>query len=881
MTTRNLDALFSPSSIAVIGASDRANSVGGVLIRNLREGGFDGPIMTVNPHRTLVGGQPCHATIEALPQTPDLAVIATPAPTAPDVLGQLARSGCRSAIIITAGITAATRKTLLEIARPRLMRLLGPNCLGFLSPARGINASFAHRMPPRGRLAFVTQSGAIATAMIDWAIGRGIGFSHLLSLGDMADVDFGDLLDYLALDPETDAILLYAETITQARKFMSAGRIAARNKPVIIVKGGRSGGGAQAAASHTGALAGSDSVHDAAFRRAGMLRVSTLRDLFDVAETLASGVRVHGDRLAILTNGGGLGVLATDALEAGGGSLARLSVSALSCLSAVLPASWSRGNPVDILGDADRRRYAAGLACLADLDQCDAILAINCPTGIADPIDAARAVADCKQRARQTPIIACWAGLATTGPARAVLSAAGVPTYETPDEAVGAFLQLAEYARNQKALYEVPSPPLSAAAWNKNAARRIISSAVADGRTALTDGEVRALLAAYNIPVVETINAVTPFDAGIAAERLGGSVVLKIRSPDISHKTDVGGVRMQLSGQQQVQRVAEDMLIQIHMAMPDARIDGFTIQRMIVRPKAQELILGAAVDPAFGPCLLFGHGGVATEVIADRCMGLPPLNLNLATDMISRTRISRLLAGFRDRRPADIPAIANVLVALSDLVVDFPEIRELDINPLLADSDGIIALDARVILAAPGILRPQSAILPYPHDLIRPIALGGSTGTLRPIRPEDAAALAAMALKTDPHDLRMRFHGTIGSISGARAARLSQIDYDREMVLVAEQSDASLAGVVRLVFDPDFNSAEAAIIVRSDFQGQGLGTLLLDNALAHACQRGATSIWGLIMRENCAIIDLVRRRGAVVTADEADPTLARVELPTA
>lgn len=564
MTTRNLDALFSPRAIALIGASAETGSVGAIVARNLLSGGFTGRIMFVNPRATEVLGQPCYPSAGSLPAAPDLAVIATPPRTVPDIIAELGAAGCRAAIVITAGFTTDQKQAMLDSARPHTMRIIGPNCLGFLSPVRGINGSFSHMAPLKGRLALLSQSGAIATSIIDWANGNGIGFSHLVSMGDMADVDFGDLLDFLAMDADTSAILLYAESITAARKFMSAGRIAARAKPVIVLKAGRSTAGAKAAASHTGALAGADAVYDAAFRRAGMLRVDTLRDLFDAAETLDSGLRVHGDRLVILTNGGGLGVIAADALERHGGQLALLSPETLATLDKVLPASWSRGNPVDIIGDASGARYAAALEGLASEPATDAILVMNCPTGVSDSEDAAGAVLGFRAQHPRRPILGCWMGEVSAAAPRRSLTEAGLPNYETPDEAVRAFLHLREFGRNQQALYETPATTgvgqRSAAA---EAARAIIARALSENRSILTEPEAKAALAAYGIPVVLTYTVTSAADAEAAAAKIGRTVALKILSRQITHKSDVGGVRLDLETPGAVRRAAEDMLARV------------------------------------------------------------------------------------------------------------------------------------------------------------------------------------------------------------------------------------------------------------------------------------------------------------------------------
>jgi acetyltransferase len=878
VTTRNLDALFDPKAIALVGASNEPGSVGNVTARNLFAGGFGGPVMPVNPHESEICSVRSYRSLAELPHRPDLAVIATPAKVAPTLVHELGELGCRAAVVISAGFDERLRDEMLAAGRPHLMRIVGPNCLGFVSPVRGINASFSHKAPAKGRLAFLTQSGAIATSIIDWAIGRNIGFSHLISLGDMSDVDFGDLLDFLALDADTQAILLYAETVTQARKFMSAGRIAARAKPVIVVKGGRSKAGAKAAASHTGALAGADAVYDAVFRRAGMLRVTTLRELFDAAETLASNLKVHGNRLTILTNGGGLGVLAADALESAGGRLADLSEPAREELNKVLPKAWSHGNPVDVLGDAQGDRYEGALEILARQTESDGLLVMNCPTGVSDSMDAARATVRAKETWPQ-PMIACWMGAASTAGPRALLSQAGIPNYETPDEAVSAFLHLSEYAQNQKALHETPALETPSAPARRDDARAIIADVLKEGRNTLTEPEAKTVLAAYNIPVVATRVVMTPDEAGAAAEEIGGAVALKILSRQITHKTDVGGVRLDVAGAKAVSVAAEEMLGRVKAARPDATVDGFTVQQMVKRPHAQELLLGAVMDPTFGPCLLFGHGGVATEVIGDRTMGLPPLNGNLALDMIGRTRVARLLKGYRDRPPAKMEAIASALVALSDLVIDCPEIAELDINPLLADAHGVIALDARIIVRSTSEKQPPLSIRPYPAELSRRLEADGLAFTLRPIRPEDAARLLDMAERTDPRDLQLRFHGGIGAVSLSAAARLSQIDYDREMAFLVEMIDGSICGVVRLVFDPNFEAAECAIIVRTDMHRRGIGRTVLSEALSYASSRGAARVWGDIMSQNTGALRLAQRLGGVLSPSPTDRNLTRVEIP--
>ncbi|MBI1187846.1 MAG: hypothetical protein GC206_11060 [Alphaproteobacteria bacterium] len=601
MSTRNLASLFTPKAVALVGASNREGAVGAVLARNLLAGGFAGPIMFVNPRAATIHARPCVASIAALPEDPELAIIATPAAPVPGLIAELGARGCKACVIITAGLDAAQQRQILNHARPHLMRIVGPNCLGFVSPVSGVNASFAHLTPPRGDIAFLTQSGAIATAIIDWAEGRGVGFSHILSLGEMSDVDFGDLLDYLAHDPETRSILLYAETITQARKFMSAARIAARAKPVIVVKGGRSASGAKAAASHTGALAGADAVYDAAFRRAGMLRVYSLRALFDAAETLASGQRPRGDRLMILTNGGGLGVLAADALDAGGGALAPLSDETKAKLDAVLPNAWSHNNPIDILGDAQADRYEQAVDILAEAPGWDALLVLNCPTGVSDNLAAADAVIRARSRRPHRPILACWTGEATAAAPRRRLFDAKLPNYETPDEAVRAFLHLVEYARNQEALLQAPAARADRTPARREEARAIIHAALAENRALLTEPEAKAVLAAYAIPIVETHIAATPEDAAQAAAALSPPYALKILSRDITHKSDVGGVRLDLDKPAALESAARDMLARVAARAPDARIDGFTVQPMVTRPHAQELLLGCVDDAAFGP----------------------------------------------------------------------------------------------------------------------------------------------------------------------------------------------------------------------------------------------------------------------------------------
>jgi acetyltransferase len=879
MSTRNLDALFAPRVIALVGASNEPGSVGAVLARNLLESGFAGAVLAVNPHEAAIRSTLSYKRLADLPAAPDLAVIATPPQSVPELVSELAKMGCRAGVVITAGFGEAggagedLERRMLEASRPNLMRIVGPNCLGVISPAEGINASFAQLTPRAGPLAMVAQSGAIATSVLDWADARGYGFSRIVTLGDMADVDFGDMLDFLALDEATKGIVLYVESIRAARKFMSAARMAGRAKPVTVIKAGRSAAGARAALSHTGALAGSDAVYDAAFRRAGLLRVYELRELFDAMTTLSSGLRVRGERLAIVSNGGGAGVLAADALEARGGHVADLAPETIAKLSAALPPAWSKGDPVDIIGDAGPERYAAALEAVLGDPNADAVLAINCPTAVVDSTAAAEAVLRVAQSRRvKPPVLTAWLGETTPAKARALFASASVPSHETPDEAVQAFMHLVDHARNQRLLMQTPAS--SRGTRDTPAVQAVIDRATRDGRKLLTDVEAKQVLAAYGVPVLETQTSPTPAAAAEAARRIGGLVTLKILSPDITHKSDVGGVVLDLEPGA-VQAAAESMNARVAAAAPNARRAGFLVQAMAQRPHAQELICGIAPDATFGPVVLFGAGGTAVEVLADRAIGLPPLNEHLARDMISRTRVSRVLAGYRARPPVDQSAIEQVLIALADLADNFPAIAELDINPLLADETGALVLDARIRLAD-GPAR-QPAIRPYPAELCHALSLGDEPLTVRPVRPDDAPRLTDLVARTDAEDVRLRFRSGLRRLPEAWAARLSQLDYDREMAFAAVDGVGDVLGVSRLAADPDNESAEFALLVRSDRQHRGLGRALMDDLIAYARRRGLGELWGTIERGNDRMLGLAHDLGFKRGRD-ADVTLVRATL---
>jgi acetyltransferase len=873
MSQRHLDRLFHPASVAVIGASGRAHSVGTVVMRNLLEGNFAGPIMPVNPKHASVGGVLSYPDVAALPVIPDLAVICTAPATIPDLIAALGARGTKAAVVITAGLgrqkTADGRslqQAMLDAARPHVMRILGPNCLGLLLPGVGLNASFAHTGALPGRIAFVSQSGALCTAVLDWARSAGIGFSHFISLGDSADVDFGDVLDYLAADPGTRAILIYVESVKHARKFMSAARGAARNKPVVAVKSGRVREAEKAAASHTGALAGGDDVYSAAFRRAGILRVDTIAELFEAVETLARSRRVAGERLAIVTNGGGPGVMAVDDLIHGGGRLAELMPETIAALDRVLPGTWSRANPIDIIGDAPAARYTETLQVIGKDAGVDAILVMHAPTAIVPAGEVAAAVI---QAAGETAknVLTCWLGRDAVAASRKLFAAAGLPSFETPDSAIRAFLHMVEYRRTQELLLETPPAMAEDFTPDVEGARRIIAAALAENRTVLTEPEAKALLAAYHVPVVRTITAADAEAAVVQADALGYPVALKILSPDISHKSDVGGVALDLDSPEAVRRAALAMRGRIDRLRPEARITGFTVQTMARRPSAQELILGVTTDAIFGPVILFGQGGTAVEIVRDRAVALPPLNLGLAKELVSRTRVAKLLAGYRDRPAVDHAALYRVLVQISQMVIDLPEMAELDINPLFADADGVLALDARVrIMASSSRGAERLAISPYPQNLAEPFTLAsGRPLELRPIRPEDEPAHQAFFAQLSPQDVRFRFFGIMRELAHSEMARFTQIDYDREMAFIATAAhpdgSAETLGVARTVSDPDNEKCEFAIVVRSDVKGQGLGSALMQKLIRYARLRGIRTIVGQVLYENRPMLALVERLG--------------------
>ena len=885
MSVRNLDKLFAPRSVALIGATPRPGSVGAVVARNLRRAGFAGELMLVNPHYDTIDGLTVHPNVASLPRAPDLGVIVTPAETVPCLIHELAARGTRAAVIITAGFGElgqrgqTLQQATLDAAKPHLLRIVGPNCVGIMLPRLGLDATFSHLAPPAGDIAFLSQSGAMITAMLDWAVPHGIGFSHVVSLGDMADVDFGDMLDYLAADPHTRAILLYAEGITHGRKFMSAARAASRIKPVLVLKAGRSQAGARAATSHTGVLAGADAVYDAVFRRAGMLRVRTMAELFDAAETLALTHEQVGERLAILTNGGGAGVLATDALVAARGQLAALSQTTVADLNRQLPATWSHGNPVDIIGDASGKRYGDALTTLIGDSEIDAILVLNCPTALAQPEDTARAVIDTVAGAepaalRGRNVITAWLGEYSARTARQLFADARIATYETPDSAVTGFLHRVHHRRNQELLMETPPARLDMFGPDRVTVRRLIAAALAAGKSWLDPEETSAILAAYGLPIVANHFAADPDQAASLAAKVGFPIALKIRSADITHKSDVGGVALNLGNTDRVRREAEGMLRRVKAAHPEARLDGFLVQPMVRRPSAVALLVGLVEDAVFGPLVAFGQGGTAVEIMRDTSLELPPLNALLARRLMARTRVWQLVQGYRGKPPANIEAIVEMLIRLGQLAADQAEIRELDINPLLADAAGIIAVDARLRIAvaqSPGSAR--LAIAPYPKELGSAERLrDGTVLRLRPLRPEDEPMLHDLAAHMSHEDLRLRFFTPVQGLTHVVAARLSQLDYDRELALLAE-GDGMALGVVHFFADPDKLRAEYAIAVRSDWKGRGVGFLLMTRLIHIARQRGIGELVGEVLRENQPMLQMCRELGFAMVPQPADPAI--------
>jgi acetyltransferase len=881
MSIRNLRQMLAPKSVALVGATERPGSVGATMLRNLREGGFKGPLYPVNPKYDSIGGLQAWPDVSRLPAAPELAIICTPPGTVPGIVKALGELGTRAAIVMSAGLDTARdlrgrslKQATLDAANPYLLRILGPNSAGLLVPGIGLNASIALGGAAPGRIAFVSESGALMTGVLDWARSRGIGFSSFVSLGDSSDVDFGDVLDYLANDGGTSAILLHVESLRYARKFMSAARAAARSKPTLVLKAGRSLEGASAGACLSGVLATPDDVYDAAIRRAGMLRVYTTEQMFAAVETVARAKRMYGDRLAILGNGEGPVVLAMDALQYGGGQQAVLQEATVEKLRGLVP-EWRGSGPLNIRGDAPPERYRDVIEVLLHDPGAHAVLMIHAPNAVVDPADVARAVAPLA-KASSRNVLGCWFGVQSVLEARTIAAEAGMPAYRTPEDAVNGFLQIVHYRENQHLLMQVPAS-VGEGDPDRERARQLVRAALAKGRYLLADPDTKAILAAYGIPVVPTSAADSPQDAVRAAREIGYPVAVKILSPDVAQKSDVGGVTLDLDSDEAVLAAAERMRRRLAELQPGARLEGFVVQAMARNPEAHELIAGAATDPVFGPVILFGQGGAAVEAAADYSVALPPLNTVLAQELVARTRVARLIEGYRNRPKADREAILAVLVQVSRLVADVPEIVELDINPLLADSRGAVVLDARMRIAIAdrsGSTLDRLAIRPYPSELEETVPWDGGTILLRPIRPEDGPAHVAFFNALTPDDVRYRMFVRVRELQPDQLARFTQIDYDREMAFIATRCgpdghDETL-GVGRVVADPDNLSAEFAVTVRSDLKGKGLGRMLMEKLIAYCRARGTGEITGEALPQNSPVIGLVKKLGFTVGPVDED-----------
>ena len=892
MSTFGLDKFFAPKRVALIGGSPRHNSLGAIVLRNILNAGFAGEIAVVNSRYDQIGGLKTYPHLKNLPFVPDLIVVTAPAPAIPEIITEAGKLGVAGAVIISSGLghgPGSIAAVVEQAARTHKLRIVGPNCLGVMFPGVGLNASFAARHPASGSLALISQSGAIAAAMVDWAAEKSVGFSGIVSIGDQLDVDVADLLDYFALDDKTRAILLYLEAVTDARKFMSAARAAARLKPVVVVKSGRMAQGAKAAATHTGALAGSDAVYDAAFRRAGLLRVLDLRELFDCAELLGRHVRApQGKRLAILTNGGGLGILAVDRLSELGGVIAPLSREATAKLDAALPPTWSKADPIDISGDADAARYLAALDILLADPASDAVLVMNVETAVASATGIAEAVAERikaargQEYSRSKPVLAAWVG--TDQSVAPIFDKAEIPHFPTEDDAVRAFMHLVKHREATEALLATPPDVSSLFTPDVNAARKIVGGALREGRSWLDPIEISGLFKAYAIPMVPTLAAGSPDEAVTKAEPFLAqnlAVAIKVMSRDIRHKSDFGGVSLGLTTGDDVRDAAVRVMANAKRARPDARIEGVMVQPMIVRPGARELILGIADDPTFGPVIAFGRGGTAVEIINDKALALPPLDMNLASDLVGRTRVSRLLAAYRDVAAVPPDVVPLTLVKLSQMAADLPEIHELDINPLLADQNGVLALDARVGIRPPEMRfagQTRFAVRPYPTEWERQLQLkDGWKVCVRPMRPDDEPAIIRLLQNVSREDLRLRFFHSVKEFSHQFVGRLTQLDYARAMAFVAlDPVSREVIGVVRLHSDSRYETAEYAILLRSELKGKGLGWALMQLLIEYARAEGLKSLFGEVLNENTTMLAMCRELGFTVASDREEPRVSVV-----
>jgi acetyltransferase len=888
-----LTSLFEPKSVAVIGASDREHSVGNIIFKNILNSGYKGRLYAINPKHEKVLDVDCYKSIEEIGARVELAVICTRPQSVPIIVEQCGRSGIRNVIVISAGfsetghIGANLERKMLEVARSYNVRILGPNCLGIIRPPLGLNATFAQVTAESGNLALVSQSGAMCAAVLDWAKANKVGFSSVISLGSTADVDFGEILDYLIYDNRTHYILMYVEGIRNARRFMSALRSAARIKPIILLKAGRHEAGSMAASTHSGMAAVSDAVFEAAVRRAGVVRVQNVGQLFYASKALASKFRPQGKRLAIITNGGGPGAMAADRAGDLAIPLAVLTPETTAKLNVALPPTWSHSNPVDIVGDATPERYREAIAIVSQDPDVDAILVMLAPQAMTQPMEVAKAVIEVNEQ-HAKPIICCWMGEEQVVAARNLLEETGIPAFRMPETAVELFHHISTFYRNQKLLLQAPAPIRQQGRPEFEGAKMLIEAVLSERRKVLSEMESKAILRAFRVPVAQTMVARTPTEALLLAEQLGFPVAMKVDSPDLIHKSDAGGVRLNINSAPAVRNSYHDIIETVRKRHPNARINGVSIEPFLSRPNGRELMLGVFRDPIFGPVITFGAGGYDVEIFSDRSVAMPPLNRFLAQDLIKSTRASKLLGEFHNMPPVDMDALEEVLLSISEMVCELPWIQELDLNPLIVDEDGAIAVDARIVIdhaPSTGDRYSHMAIYPYPAHLILEWQMNdGQAVTIRPIRPEDADLEQDFVKSMSDESRYSRFMDTIRELTQAMLVRFTQIDYDREMAMIATISDETTGkeiqiGVARYVTNPDGESVEFALAVGDAWQKSGVGRKLMSALIECARMRGYRAIVGDVLSTNTKMFKLMTSLGFTIHPHPDDTAVKKVVKP--